>query len=94
METVTVTPHIYFKLSFLGVIDPQSTTVLLILLLILMVLSFVVAGAEVAFFSLTHKDINLLKKCLQQAAKRVIFLVLPKDQLLFYKLAGAWFLKD
>ena len=75
METVTVTPHIYFKLSFLGVIDPQSTTVLLILLLILMVLSFVVAGAEVAFFSLTHKDINLLKTKPQPAYKRVVDLL-------------------
>ena len=40
-----------------------------------MVLSFVVAGAEVAFFSLTHKDINLLKTKPQPAYKRVVDLL-------------------
>lgn len=75
METVTALPHIYFKLCFLGVIDPQSSTIMLILLLILMVLSFVVTGSEVAFFSLTNKDINLLKTKPQPAYKRVVDLL-------------------
>ncbi len=63
------------KLCFIGVIDPQATTVLVILLLALMILSFVVSGAEVAFFSLTHKDINLLKTKQQTTYKRVVDLL-------------------
>jgi putative hemolysin len=42
-------------------VDPQGTTVLVVLLLFLLLFSFIIAGAEVAFFSLTYKDINLLK---------------------------------
>lgn len=41
--------------------NPQGTTVLVVLLLFLLLFSFIIAGAEVAFFSLTHKDINHLK---------------------------------
>lgn len=48
------------QLTFLAV-NPQGTTVLVVLLLFLLLFSFVIAGAEVAFFSLTYKDINLLK---------------------------------
>ena len=88
METVTALPHIYFKLCFLGVIDPQSSTIMLILLLILMVLSFVVTGSEVAFFSLTNKDINLLKTKPQPAYKRVVDL-LEEPKILFVSLLVA-----
>ena len=42
-------------------VNPQGTTVLVVLLLFLLMFSFVIAGAEVAFFSLTYKDINHLK---------------------------------
>ena len=38
-------------------------------------LSFVVSGAEVAFFSLTFKDINLLKTKEQSYYKRIIDLL-------------------
>lgn len=88
METATALPHIYFKLCFLGVIDPQSSTIMLILLLILMVLSFVVTGSEVAFFSLTNKDINLLKTKPQPAYKRVVDL-LEEPKILFVSLLVA-----
>jgi putative hemolysin len=42
-------------------VNPQGTTVLVVLLLFLLLFSFIIAGAEVAFFSLTYKDINHLK---------------------------------
>jgi putative hemolysin len=42
-------------------VNPQGTTVLVVLLLFLLLFSFIIAGAEVAFFSLTYKDINVLK---------------------------------
>jgi len=75
LETVAVTPIIVSKLSWIAAIDPQSSTVLIILLLALMILSFVVAGAEVAYFSLTNKDINLLKTKQQSSYKRVVDLL-------------------
>src|SRR5205085_11162164 len=40
-----------------------------------MLFSFIVAGAEVAYFSLTHKDINLLKTKQQSSFKRVVDLL-------------------
>ena len=56
-------------------INTQSITVLIILLLILLVLSFALSGAQTAFFSLTYKDINLLRTKQQQSYKRVIDLL-------------------
>ena len=40
-----------------------------------MLFSFIVSGAEVAYFSLTHKDINLLKTKQQPSFKRVVDLL-------------------
>lgn len=53
----------------------ELTTLLVILLLLLLCLSFCVAGAEIAFFSLTFKDINFLKTRSQPSYKRVISLL-------------------
>ncbi|MBV9989281.1 MAG: gliding motility-associated protein GldE [Chitinophagaceae bacterium] len=44
-------------------------------LFILLFLSFVLSGSEVAFFSLTYKDINLLKGKQQPAYKRIVDLL-------------------
>jgi gliding motility-associated protein GldE len=44
-------------------------------LLVLLFLSFVLSGAEVAFFSLTYKDINLLKSKQQPPYKRIVDLL-------------------
>jgi putative hemolysin len=65
----------FFFLQIHQIIDPQATTVLVFLLLAFMMLSFVVAGAEVAFFSLTFKEINLLKTKEQPYYKRIIDLL-------------------
>ncbi|HXL55431.1 MAG TPA: gliding motility-associated protein GldE [Chitinophagaceae bacterium] len=75
METLAVPSLLNFKLAYIAVIDPQVTTVLIILVLLLMVFSFIVSGAEVAYFSLTHKDINLLKTKQQLSYKRVVDLL-------------------
>jgi len=56
-------------------INTQSITVLIILLLVLLVISFALSGAQTAFFSLTYKDLNLLKTKQQQSYKRVIDLL-------------------
>jgi putative hemolysin len=57
-------------------INPQQLLPLILLVLLLIVISFIISGAEVAFFSLGHKDINLLKsKDDDEAAKRVVTLI-------------------
>ncbi len=53
----------------------ELTTVLVILLLLLFLLSFCVAGAEIAFFSLTYKDVNFLKTRSEGPYKRIITLL-------------------
>lgn len=63
-------------------INPQSVTILIILLLSLLVVSFFVSGAEVAFFSLTYRDINMLKTKQHPAARRIITLLDQPKRLL------------
>jgi putative hemolysin len=57
------------------VINPQATTILAIVILFLLILSFVLAGSEVAFFSLTYKDINILKTKQDTSWKRIVSLL-------------------
>ncbi|NCT94901.1 MAG: DUF21 domain-containing protein, partial [Chitinophagaceae bacterium] len=61
--------------SLLSAIQPQGTTVLVLILLLLLFLSFILSGSEVAFFSLTYKDINVLKSKQQPAYKRIVDLL-------------------
>ena len=56
-------------------INPQSTVFLVVFLFILLLLSFVVSGAEVALFSLSPKDVNVLKTKQHAAAKRITSLL-------------------
>lgn len=53
----------------------EGTTILIILLIVLLSISFAVSGAEVAFFSLSYKDINMLKTKQQLAYKRIVALL-------------------
>ena len=57
------------------VINPQATTILAIVILFLLIISFVLAGSEVAFFSLTYKDINILKTKQDASWKRIVTLL-------------------
>jgi putative hemolysin len=56
-------------------INPQATTILAIVILFLLIISFVVSGSEVAFFSLTYKDINNLKTKQDTSWKRIVTLL-------------------
>ncbi|MGZ5190435.1 MAG: gliding motility-associated protein GldE [Flavisolibacter sp.] len=56
-------------------INPQSTVFLDFFLFILLLLSFVVSGAEVALFSLSPKDVNVLKTKQHAAARRITSLL-------------------
>ena len=64
----------FFSFPFL-VITPAATGALIFLVVILFTLSFLLAGAEVAFFSLTFKDINVLKTKKQPAYRRIVNLL-------------------
>jgi gliding motility-associated protein GldE len=56
-------------------INPQATTILAIVILFLLLLSFVLSGSEVAFFTLTYKDINILKTKQDVSWKRIVTLL-------------------
>ena len=63
-------------------VNPQSLAILLFLLLMLLLVSFFVSGAEVAFFSLSYRDINMLKTKQHPAARRIITLLDQPKRLL------------
>ena len=70
-------PHL-----LLSAAQTQGTTFLVIVLIILFFLSFVLSGAEVAFFSLTFKDVNLIKTKQQPAYARILQLLEDPTRLL------------
>jgi putative hemolysin len=57
------------------IINPQATTILAIIILFLLLLSFVISGSQVAFFSLTYKDINILKTKQDSSWRRIVSLL-------------------
>jgi putative hemolysin len=59
----------------LAVLPQAAMTIIVFLLLLLLFLSFMVSGAEVALFSLSFKDINLLKTKQMPAARRILKLL-------------------
>jgi len=61
--------------TFLNILNPATTGIMLFLAVLLFVLSFFIAGCEVAFFSLTTKDINLLKTKQQPSFRRIVRLL-------------------
>ena len=64
----------FFSFPLLA-ITPAATTVLIFLVIILFSLSFLMAGSEIAFFSLTFKDINMLKTKRKPAYRRIVSLL-------------------
>ena len=65
---------LFFPFTYLA-ITPAATTILIFVALVLVIISFLVAGSEVAFFSLTYKDINLLKTKRRASYRRIITLL-------------------
>lgn len=62
-------------LSLLVALTPAATGILIFALAILFLLSFLVAGSEIAFFSLSTKDINVLKTRRQPSFRRIVSLL-------------------
>ncbi|HEX3023861.1 MAG TPA: gliding motility-associated protein GldE [Chitinophagaceae bacterium] len=67
-------PGLFYHLPLLA-INAQANTVLIVLLICLLIISFIVSGSEVAFFSLTYKDVNLLKTKQHDSYKRIVDLL-------------------
>jgi len=67
--------HEFFAFHLLAIITPAATTVLIFIVFVLFILSFLLAGAEIAFFSLTFKDINMLRTKKQPAYRRIVNLL-------------------
>ena len=64
----------FFSFNLL-VITPAATTILIFLVVIFFMLSFLLAGSEIAFFSLTFKDLNMLRTKKQPAYRRIVSLL-------------------
>lgn len=58
-----------------NVITPATITVLVVAILILLLLSFLLSGSQVAFFSLNHRDLNMLKIKKQPSFRRISYLM-------------------
>ncbi len=65
---------LFLPFQFLTIV-PAVTGVLIFIAIILLILSFLIAGGEVAFFSLTAKDINVLKTRQQPSFRRIVTLL-------------------
>lgn len=74
MDHPTAFSHFLFAANP-AAINPQVTTILIFLLVILLLISFFVSGAEVAYFSLSYKEINMLKTKQQPGYKRIVDLL-------------------
>ncbi|MFD2526538.1 gliding motility-associated protein GldE [Flavihumibacter stibioxidans] len=76
MEYVSVDANIKFLWSpFFLAANLQGTTFLVIVILVLLVISYFISGSMVAFFSLTHRDINMLKTKQGTSWKRIVNLL-------------------
>ena len=60
----------------------QQDALLFLVMMVLLFLSFAIAGSEVAFFSLSYKDIQTLKTKQNKALKRVVALLEHPNKLL------------
>ncbi|MEO8765066.1 MAG: gliding motility-associated protein GldE [Ginsengibacter sp.] len=74
MDYHPVIHHCYHLITFLA-LTPTAAAILFFTVVLLFLISFLVAGSEVAFFSLTMKDINMLKTRQQPSYKRIVTLL-------------------
>ena len=61
--------------GFFLLINAQATTILVILILFFLVMSFIVSGSHIAFFSLSDKEINILKTKQDSSWRRIVNLL-------------------
>ncbi len=75
MDYHSGTTFFNFLMPVLLGITPAANIILIGIALLLLVISFLISGSEVAFFSLTFKDINVLKTKQQPAYRRIVSLL-------------------
>lgn len=78
-------PSAFFPFTYkpyLLAANPQVVTILGVLLLLLLIISFFVSSAKVSFFSLSYRDINMLKTKQHPSARRIITLLDQPKRLL------------
>ena len=68
--------------SSFNIANLQQDSGLVLLLIILLFLSFIIAGSEVAFFSLSYKDLQVLKTKKHKPLKRIVKLLEDPKKLL------------
>ena len=71
-----------FLLNTSSAVLLQQNSALILLMFVLLFLSFAIAGSEVAFFSLSYKDIQNLKTKHNKALKRIVGLLEDPKRLL------------
>lgn len=71
MDTLLITSFCAIFNQILLVANTQATVLLSLVVIVLLIISFFISGAEVAFFSLTYRDINLLKTKQDVGWKRI-----------------------
>jgi gliding motility-associated protein GldE len=77
--------YVSYFLQASAPIGAPNVVVFLLVIFILLLLTFIVSGAEVAFFSLNHKDLNVLKTR-QNASGKLITRLLEKPKSLLASL--------
>ena len=75
MEYHSGTNILFINSYNLVLINAQGSTTIVFILFCLLFFSYVISGAEVAYFSLTQKDINVLKTKQQSGYRRIINLL-------------------
>jgi putative hemolysin len=76
LDYTSVDPLLFVTMNHIFLAsNVQGTTFLVIIILALLIISYFISGSMVAFFSLTNKDINLLKTKQGPAWKRIVDLL-------------------
>ena len=68
--------------SLFLLINAQATTILVILILFFLVMTFIVSGSRIAFFSLSDKEVNILKTKQDSSWRRIVNLLEEPKSLL------------
>ena len=68
-------PELLSHFNIFLIVSSAATTILIVAVLVLFLLSFLLSGSEVAFFSLSSKDVNILKTRKQPSFKRIVNLL-------------------
>ncbi|MEO6869277.1 MAG: DUF21 domain-containing protein, partial [Ginsengibacter sp.] len=84
--------NFFGKLVLLDATPMATNTILFFVLIIFFLLSFLMSGADIAYFSLSVKDINMLKTRSQPSYKRIVNMLENPKSLQISVLISNWIL--